>query len=64
MVMVEPGRALPGESDLVILNGSKATIADLQDFRTNGWDIDLRAHVRRGGYVLGLCGGYQIWDIG
>jgi adenosylcobyric acid synthase len=60
VVMVEPGRALPGETDLVILPGSKATIADLQDFRRNGWDIDLRAHVRRGGRVLGLCGGYQM----
>ena len=60
VVMVEPGRALPGDADLVILPGSKATIADLKDFRRNGWDIDLRAHVRRGGRVLGLCGGYQM----
>jgi adenosylcobyric acid synthase len=60
VVMVEPGRALPGETDLVILPGSKATIADLKDFKQNGWDIDLRAHVRRGGRVLGLCGGYQM----
>jgi adenosylcobyric acid synthase len=44
----------------VIPPGSKATIADLKDFRRNGWDIDLRAHVRRGGYVQGLCGGYQM----
>ncbi len=60
VIMVEPSRALPGDVDLVILPGSKATIADLKDFRTNGWDIDLRAHVRRGGRVLGLCGGYQM----
>ena len=60
VVMVEPGCALPGETDLVILPGSKATIADLEDFRRNGWDIDIRAHVRRGGRVLGLCGGYQM----
>jgi adenosylcobyric acid synthase len=60
VVMVEPGRGLPGDADLVILPGSKATIADLEDFRRNGWDIDLRAHVRRGGRVLGLCGGYQM----
>jgi adenosylcobyric acid synthase len=44
----------------VILPGSKATLSDLEDFRRNGWDIDLRAHVRRGGRVLGLCGGYQM----
>jgi adenosylcobyric acid synthase len=44
----------------VILPGSKATISDLEDFRRNGWDIDLLAHVRRGGRVLGICGGYQM----
>ena len=60
VVMVEPGQALPGNADLVILPGSKATLADLDDFRRNGWDIDLQAHVRRGGRVLGLCGGYQM----
>jgi adenosylcobyric acid synthase len=60
VVMVEPGRALPGNADLVILPGSKATVSDIEDFRRNGWDIDLAAHVRRGGLVLGLCGGYQI----
>ena len=60
VVMVEPGEALPGDAALVILPGSKATLADLADFRRNGWDIDLAAHVRRGGRVLGLCGGYQM----
>jgi adenosylcobyric acid synthase len=60
VVMVEPGQALPGDADLVILPGSKATLSDLEGFRQNGWDIDLRAHVRRGGRVLGLCGGYQM----
>jgi adenosylcobyric acid synthase len=58
--MVQPGEPLPGDADLVILPGSKATLADLRDFRRNGWDIDLQAHVRRGGRVLGLCGGYQM----
>jgi adenosylcobyric acid synthase len=60
LVMVQPGEPLPGDADLVILPGSKATLADLRDFRRNGWDIDLTAHVRRGGRVLGLCGGYQM----
>jgi adenosylcobyric acid synthase len=60
VVMVGPGEALPGDAALVILPGSKATIADLEDFRRNGWDIDLHAHVRRGGHVLGICGGYQM----
>ncbi|MDB5394713.1 MAG: cobyric acid synthase CobQ [Rhodospirillales bacterium] len=60
LVMVQPGEPLPGDADLVILPGSKATLADLRDFRSNGWHIDLQAHVRRGGRVLGLCGGYQM----
>ncbi|HEY1942429.1 MAG TPA: cobyric acid synthase [Roseiarcus sp.] len=59
LVMVAPGDPLP-IADLVILPGSKATIADLAFLRAQGWDIDLLAHVRRGGRVLGLCGGYQM----
>ncbi|WP_375687253.1 cobyric acid synthase [Pseudooceanicola sp. LIPI14-2-Ac024] len=58
--IIEPGRPLPGDADLVLLPGSKSTIADLAAFRSQGWDIDLQAHVRRGGRVLGLCGGYQM----
>jgi adenosylcobyric acid synthase len=58
--IIEPGRPLPGDAELVILPGSKATLADLAAFREEGWDIDLRAHVRRGGRVLGLCAGYQM----
>ncbi len=58
--IVEPGRALPGDADLVLIPGSKSTIGDLADFRAQGWDIDLVAHVRRGGHVLGVCGGYQM----
>ena len=57
---VPPGQALPGDADLVILPGSKATLADLAFLRAQGWDIDLVAHVRRGGRVLGVCGGYQM----
>jgi adenosylcobyric acid synthase len=60
LVRVRPGRALPGDADLVILPGSKATIADLAAFREAGFDIDIAAHLRRGGAVLGLCGGYQM----
>ena len=58
--IIEPGRPLPGDADLVIIPGSKSTIADLAHFRAQGWDIDLAAHVRRGGHVLGICGGYQM----
>ena len=60
MLIVEPGDALPGNADWVILTGSKNTIGDLAAFRANGWDIDLAAHIRRGGRVIGLCGGYQM----
>ncbi len=58
--IVPPGRALPGNADLVLIPGSKSTIADLAAFRAQGWDIDLKAHLRRGGQVLGICGGYQM----
>lgn len=58
--IIAPGRALPGDADLVLIPGSKTTIGDLAAFRSEGWDIDLAAHLRRGGHVLGLCGGYQM----
>ena len=58
--MVAPGRPLPLDADLIILPGSKSTIADLDFLRQQGWDIDLRAHLRRGGRVLGICAGYQM----
>jgi adenosylcobyric acid synthase len=60
LVMVQQGDPLPGDAALVILPGSKATLSDLENFRQNGWDIDLLAHVRRGGRVLGICGGFQM----
>jgi adenosylcobyric acid synthase len=59
LVFVCPGEPLP-IADLVILPGSKATTADLKFFREQGWDIDLLAHARRGGRILGICGGYQM----
>jgi len=58
--IIEPGRPLPGDAALVLIPGTKSTIADLTAFRANGWDIDLAAHVRRGGHVLGICGGFQM----
>ena len=60
LVTVAPGTTLPVEARLVLLPGSKTTMVDLAFFRREGWDIDLLAHVRRGGHVLGLCGGYQM----
>jgi adenosylcobyric acid synthase len=59
LALVRRGSPLP-VCDLVILPGSKATIADLAALRAEGWDIDLLAHHRRGGRILGLCGGYQM----
>jgi adenosylcobyric acid synthase len=58
--IIPRGAPLPGNADLVILPGSKATLADLAELRAQGWDIDLAAHVRRGGAVLGICGGFQM----
>ena len=59
LTMVHAGQPIPA-CDLVILPGSKSTRADLAYLRKQGWDIDLAAHVRRGGHVLGICGGYQM----
>ncbi len=60
LTMVRAGEALPGDVDLVIIPGSKSTRGDLAFLRAQGWDVDLAAHVRRGGRVLGICGGYQM----
>lgn len=60
VVFVPPGRRLPADAGLVVIPGSKSTIGDLQRFRENGWDSDLSEHRRRGGRVVGICGGYQM----
>lgn len=60
VILVEPGQPLPRNADLVILPGSKSTRSDLAALRANGWDIDLLAHHRAGGKILGICGGYQM----
>ena len=60
LLFVRPGEVIPAEADLVILPGSKSTIADLAFLRAQGWDVDIRAHHRRGGHLLGICGGYQL----
>lgn len=60
LVFVRAGEPIPAEADLVVLPGTKSTIGDLAFLREQGWDIDIRGHVRRGGHVLGLCGGYQM----
>lgn len=60
LALVHPGEPLPGDADVVLLPGSKSTVGDLAFFRRQGWDIDLLAHHRRGGQILGVCGGYQM----
>lgn len=60
MTRIAAGQPIPSGLDLVILPGSKSTRGDLEFLRAQGWDIDLFAHVRRGGHVLGICGGYQM----
>lgn len=60
LVFVRSGERMPADASLVVLPGSKSTISDLADFRAEGWDRDLQAHVRRGGRVIGICGGYQM----
>jgi adenosylcobyric acid synthase len=63
LVMVPPGTPIP-DAALIVLAGSKATRADMDFVRAQGWDIDIRAHHRRGRPVLGLCGGYQMLGRG
>ena len=60
LVMIHAGQVIPADANLVLIPGSKSTIFDLQFLREQGWDIDLKAHHRRGGYILGICGGYQM----
>ena len=60
LTMLRAGQPLPADADLVIIPGSKSTRGDLEFLRRQGWDVDLAAHFRRGGRMLGICGGYQM----
>ncbi|MCY4049975.1 MAG: cobyric acid synthase [Gammaproteobacteria bacterium] len=60
LTILHPGRPIPGDADLVVIPGSKSTRGDLDFLRQQGWDVDLYAHYRRGGRILGICGGYQM----
>ncbi|MGY9000670.1 MAG: cobyric acid synthase, partial [Rhodospirillales bacterium] len=57
---INRGEILPENANLIILPGSKTTITDLMDLKNQGWDIDIKAHLRRGGSVYGICAGYQM----
>ncbi len=63
LAFVRPGERIPVDAHLVILPGSKSTIADLAYLRAEGWDDDVTDHVRRGGRVIGICGGYQMLGL-
>ena len=58
--IIQPGNPLPLDADLIILPGSKSTISDFEFLVSQGWDVDIKAHVRQGKSVLGICGGYQM----
>ena len=60
LTMLQAGKPLPGDTDMVIIPGSKSTMGDLAFLKAQGWDEDIRAHYRRGGHVLGICGGFQM----
>jgi len=57
--LVAPGEAIPA-CDLIILPGSKHVRSDLAFLRAQGWAEALLRHLRYGGKVLGICGGYQM----
>ena len=59
-LFVPPGQAIPRDTDVIILFGTKSTLADMAFLRAQGWDHDILAHARTGGRVLGICGGYQM----
>ncbi|MAU41185.1 MAG: cobyric acid synthase CobQ [Kordiimonas sp.] len=55
-----PGQIIPESADLIIIPGTKSTLADLVFLRRQGWDTDIIRHYRRGRPVIGVCGGYQM----
>ena len=59
MVLVPPGES-PPPADLVILPGSKSVRDDLDWLRGQGWPDYLLHHLRYGGRLLGICGGFQM----
>lgn len=60
VVFVPPGSAIPLNADAVVIPGTKSTIGDMQFLLDQGWNHDIIAIARRGGRVLGVCGGYQL----
>lgn len=56
---VSDGRSL-ADADLVVLPGTRATLADLAWLRSRGLDRQILAHAAAGRPVLGICGGFQM----
>jgi adenosylcobyric acid synthase len=56
---VGPGETIP-PADLIVLPGSKSVRADLAWLRANGWDAAIQRHLRYGGKLIGVCGGFQM----
>ncbi len=56
---IGPAERIPG-ADLIILPGSKSVCADLRWLRDNGWEQAIRRHLRYGGRLIGICGGFQM----
>jgi adenosylcobyric acid synthase len=59
LTFVGPDQPIP-LADLIILPGSKSTRSDLDWLRTQGWEGAIRRHLRYGGKLLGICGGFQM----
>lgn len=59
LIFAGPGKPLPS-ADLIILPGSKNVRRDVDFLKQQGWDKDINKHLRYGGKLLGICGGYQM----
>jgi len=62
LAFIGPGEAPPG-ADLIVLPGSKNVRMDLQWLRDNGWPEAIERHLRYGGKVIGICGGFQMLGV-
>ncbi len=59
LTFIGPDQSIP-PADLIILPGSKNTRADLAWLYAHGWQAALQRHLRYGGKVIGICGGFQM----
>jgi len=63
LIFVPKHQSLP-DCDLIILPGSKSVRSDLAFLREQGWDKQIERHLRFGGKLMGICGGYQMLGEG